>query len=251
MNRLNFATGTLLLLIVFSYSVLGPIETVVAIVLLLAVRWVQTGRLRGRSLGLLALFVGAAWADWWIVDFWVSCFLMIGRHFGVFLMSLSVLIALRKERPGASTPLPRIRGRVVVGFLLLIVSFFGMLSFLATEVELVLVVAGLAAVGHFAIIIRALWFRWGRSALLYPVAMLPLAAFFCQLVWDSVYLNTVWKVTSRQYVDLKHGDFVPHRHFDLSQLRLSAKLDCARHKDPATREGAVVGLVVTHKLGGK
>ena len=242
MNRINFATGALLLIIAFSYRLLGPIETVVDIVLLLAVRWVQTDRLRGRSLALLALCVAAAWVDWWIVDFWFSCFLMIGRHFGLFLMSLSVLIALRRERPGASTPLPRIRGRVVLGFLMLILSFCSMISFLSTMGEMFMVVAGLAVVGHFAIIVRALWFRWGRSALLYPVAILPIAAFFCQLVRDSVYLHTVWKVTSHQYADLRHGGPLPHRHFDFSQLRLSAKLDCARHKDPATRECAVAGL---------
>ncbi len=242
MNKANIATSVLLLIVAFSWNVLGPVETIVNIVLLLAVRWVQTGRLRIRSLGLLAVCVAAAWVDWWLVDFWFSCFLMIGRHFGLFLMALSVLFALRRERPGSSTPLPRIRGRVVVGFLLLIVSFCSMISFLSTMGEMFLMVAGLAVVGHFAIIIRALWFRWGRSALLYPVAMLPIAAFFCQLVWDSVYLDTVWKVTSRQYADLRHGGPLPHTRFDFSQRRLSAKLDCARHKDPATRECAVAGL---------
>ncbi len=238
MNKVNAMTSVFLLTIIVSWNILGPIETVTDVLLLLGIRWLQPVRLRSRSLALLALIVAAAWADWFVVDVWFSCFLMIGRHLGLLLIALSVLYALRRERPGLSTPPPRIRGRILLAFGLLIVSVGSLIAFADNSVPEFLVAAVLAVVGHFAIILRGLWIRWGRSSLLYPVGILSLAAFFGQLAWDSLYLHTVWKVNSQQLV-WTEDRISPLIGINIPEPLLSAKLDCIRHKDPAVRRNAL------------
>jgi len=69
----NAMTSVLLLTIAISWDVLGPIETITDVLLLLGIRWLLPVRSRARSLALLALIVAGAWADWFVVDVWVSC----------------------------------------------------------------------------------------------------------------------------------------------------------------------------------
>ncbi|MEO2014216.1 MAG: hypothetical protein ABGZ53_07560, partial [Fuerstiella sp.] len=234
MKSVNVMTSVILLTIIVSWDILGPIETVTDVLLLLGIRWLQPVRLKRRSLALLALIIAAAWVDWFVVDVWLSCCLLIGRHIGSVWLALSMLFGLRRKRPEASDPAPSTRGRIVLGSGFLIVSVGSLVAFDIARSEVFLIAASVAAVAHLLIIIRTLWTRWGRSALLYPVGMLLMAGFFCQLAGDSLYLNSLWMLQQKAY-----SRKVPRWQKRLVPTSLIAgQLDFLRHRDAAFRIAA-------------
>ena len=238
MNKVNGISAVVLVIIAVSWNVLGPIESVTGVLLLLGIRWLQPVRMKRRSLTLLALIIAAAWVDWVVVDVWLSCCLLIGRHIGSVWLALSVLFGLRRKRPEASDPPPSTRGRIVLGSGFLIVSVGSLVAFAIARSEVFLIGASVAAVAHLLIIIRTLWTRWGRSALLYPVGMLLMAGFFCQLAGDAVYVSSLWMVQQRAYS--RKVSSRQERRFPTSLL--AAQFDFLRHRDAAFRIAAANGI---------
>jgi HEAT repeat protein len=238
MKSVNVMTSVILLSIIVSWEILGPIETVTDVLLLLGIRWLQPVRMKRRSLTLLALTIAAAWVDWFVVDVWFSCCLLVGRHIGSVWLALSVLFGLRRKRPETSDPAPSTRGRIVLGSGFLIVSVGSLVAFAIARSEVRLIGASLAAVAHLLIIIRTLWTRWGRSALLYPVGMLLMVGFFCQLAGDAVYVSSLWMVQQRAYS--RKVSSRQERRFPTSLL--AAQFDFLRHRDAAFRIAAANGI---------
>ncbi|HIF01025.1 MAG TPA: HEAT repeat domain-containing protein, partial [Planctomycetes bacterium] len=133
---------------------------------------------------------------------------------------------------------PSTRGGIVLGSAFLVVSVGSLIAFVIARSELYLIVAGVAVVAHLLIIIRTLWTRWGRSALLYPVGMLLIAGFFCQLAGDALYVNSLWMLQQKAWS--RKVSSWQKRRFPTSLI--AGQLDFLRHRDAAFRIAAANGI---------
>jgi hypothetical protein len=124
-KRTTLGTALLLAVVGASWNVIGTAECLATAALVLTTHFVLSGSGRSVCLGLLSIRIALLWVDWFIVDFWISAGLLLCRQLLLLRIGVLLLKGLLRSPPEKSDPAPSVRGQLLAGSGLLVVTLGG------------------------------------------------------------------------------------------------------------------------------